>query len=544
MYGVLIRILIIFLKNLPLFFLIFYKNKYLIDFTYIIQSYFFLLILCSVITTYIYFLKNYINYNNFVYVYLNFVYLLFLISIALQYLSLVSDFSYVYSFDFTKIINNSNIFVVAFEFDNISCFFSSVTVQISFFSNVYSYFYNKKDYNNFFFFTLLNLFFLSMVFLIHSKNLIILFFFWEMIGLTSFFLINFYFYKTFTFKSAMKAFSFNKISDMSLLTSIVIFYNINNSFNICQINIYNIINNSFIYKNVFFSINSTSLFLIFLSSACFVKSAQLGFHFWLPDSMEAPLPASALIHSATLVAAGIYLLSRFSYVFNFNSNAHSICTVYFIITFLYGAAVSSSQTDVKKILAYSTISNCGLMFLSFICGSTITGLVFFALHGWYKSISFLISGQLVIMSNHTQDMRRFYSRYYNSLLQTSHLTLTILSLSSFWFMYNSLVKHLIFQNKIYSIALNSSLMVGSVFSYMYGFRILFFFISDKFLIKNKQNFFNIYEVYNSIIYLLFISLFYYKYAQISGFYQNKELNKILINLNLFVIFNYTYLKKF
>ena len=126
-----------------------------------------------------------------------------------------------------------------------------------------------------------------------------------------------------------------------------------------------------------------------------------------------------------------FVLNRFSYVFNFNNYAHNICSFYFILTFLYGSAVSASQTDIKKILAYSTISNCGLMFLSFILGSNITGLVFFAIHGWYKSISFLIAGQLVIISNHGQDMRRFYSRYYNGFLQTSHLALTILNLSSF-----------------------------------------------------------------------------------------------------------------
>lgn len=543
MYEILKRILPILSRTLPLLFLIFFKNKYQIEFIYFVQSYFFLLILCSVLVLYIYFIKNYVNYNNFIYTYLNVVYLLFLNSLAVQHLSLISDFSYIYAFDFTKVINNSNVFTVSFEFDNFSCFFSSVTIQIAFFTNVYSFFYNKKDYNNFFFFTLLNLFFLSMVFLIHSKNLIILFFFWEMIGLSSFFLINFYFYKTFTFKSAMKAFSFNKISDMSLLSAIVIFYNINNSFNMCQINIYNMINNSFIYKNVFFNLNSTTLFLFFLSISCFVKSAQLGFHFWLPDSMEAPLPASALIHSATLVAAGIYLLSRFSYVFNFNNYAHNICSFYFILTFLYGSAVSASQTDIKKILAYSTISNCGLMFLSFILGSNITGLVFFAIHGWYKSISFLIAGQLVIISNHGQDMRRFYSRYYNGFLQTSHLALTILNLSSFWFMYSSVVKHLIFQNNIYSFFLNSSLALGSVFSYMYGFRILFFLMSDKFFFKHKTTFFNIYEVYSSAVYLLFISLFYYRYLNLAPLYNNSCLNKILINLNIFIIFNYFSFKK-
>lgn len=252
-----------------------------------------------------------------------------------------------------------------------------------------------------------------------------------MIGLSSFFLINFYHIKSITFKSALKAMSFNKYSDFSLLVAIVIYYFCSGSLNIDYNIFHNILVNYSNYKIFGFSISISSLFIFFILLASFVKSAQIGFHFWLPDSMEAPLPASALIHSATLVAAGIYMVLRFMPFLISSSLLYNLVLFYFVLTYVFGSACAMAQTDIKKLLAYSTISNCGLMFIGVLLCSKDHALVFFTLHGWFKSISFLIAGQLVIIGGHNQDLRFIINKNYMYILQTAIIVITIFGLSSF-----------------------------------------------------------------------------------------------------------------
>lgn len=161
-------------------------------------------------------------------------------------------------------------------------------------------------------------------------------------------------------------------------------------------------------------VSYASVFLFFLCVAAFCKSAQFGFHFWLPDSMEAPVPASALIHSATLVSAGIYLLLRFNAFFVVCPSIEAAFALLTAFTAFFGAVIASFQTDVKKILAYSTISHCGLLMFSIVMHAPFVTLFYLFAHGFFKSINFMCVGNFIQSANNYQDvsrMGRFFALY-------------------------------------------------------------------------------------------------------------------------------------
>jgi NADH-quinone oxidoreductase subunit L len=245
-----------------------------------------------------------------------------------------------------------------------------------------------------------------MVFLVSSGNLINLFLGWEMIGLTSFFLINFWSSRVGTLKAAFKAYSFNKTSDLFLFVVIVLIFN-----TIFTLDIPTILNQIYLYENYNLIIFNTTLNYIEVISVlflicAFIKSAQFGAHIWLPDSMEAPVPASALIHSATLVSAGIYLLLRFTPMFELSEYSLSIVAIVGSITAFYGGFTSMFQSDAKRILAYSTISHCGFLMVIYSTGVIEYTILYLYVHGFFKAATFLCVGNIIRFSRNTQDFKR------------------------------------------------------------------------------------------------------------------------------------------
>lgn len=411
-----------------------------------------------------------------------------------------------------NIINQNNL-TLSFEFSEISFYYSSITLFITFFVNIFLYVYTKTEQNKVVFFILINYFFFFMFLFFNSNNIILSFLFWELIGIVSYFLINFFYFRPITFKSSIKALSFNKFSDFSFIVVIVVFYNITGSFYINSNNISNMLFYNLNIKLFFFKVNSLTLFLFFLSNCCFVKSAQIMYHFWLPDSMEAPLPASALIHSATLVAAGIFLFTKFSILFFYNNNAICYILFYFTITFFVGSLISCYQTDIKKILAYSTISNCGLMFFSIFFSSLKSNLLYFSYHGLYKSLSFIIAGQLVMQFKHNQDIKLFSNYNHTSIIKLSYFFLSLLSLSSSFIIYESYIKHIIFNNNVFNTTLKFLLINSIIFSIIYSYKTCFYFFLKK-NIKNSKNHKHSYELLIVLVFLLFI-YFFFKYSSFS-----------------------------
>lgn len=289
---------------------------------------------------------------------------------------------------------------ISLNLDLLSFFFVLLVSAIGFCTNIYVLNYFKYEANEDLFSLLLNWFIFSMIILVLANNFFTLFLGWELIGLVSFFLINFWSSRRGTLKSSFKALSFNRFSDFLLFVFIV---SSSSLFHVNDIPLFNI--NVFFFNVV--NVDALQILTWFLVGCSLFKSAQLIGHLWLPDSMEAPVPASALIHSATLVSAGLYLLLRFGVLLA----SHSLTDFIMVIgsvTAAYGGVVSASQTDMKKLLAYSTISHCGFLFVTVGLGSYFVTVIYLFLHGLFKASTFFCSGSFIRVAN-SQDTRQMGS---------------------------------------------------------------------------------------------------------------------------------------
>ena len=318
----------------------------------------------------------------------------------------------------TTIVNNTTIFLelefyslympealtsVSLSIDKITASFMFLVVCIACSAVAYSRVYLQGDPNTADFLIKLCLFVLSMLLLVLSKNFILLYFAWEMIGVTSAWLINYNSQKTDTVRSTLKAFTFNKLSDLCLFASLLIGYWHFGASNITEWEL--IFFNKVINGQELAQLNHISVCAVLMLIAASIKSAQIGFHLWLPDSMDAPVPASALIHSATLVSAGVYLLLRFNFLFVWGGLTTTIILLG-AVTSAYGGVVASTQTNLKKALAYSTISHCGFLFVAAGLGGVSTTLCYLFLHGFFKALSFICAGEAIRTANGYQDINK------------------------------------------------------------------------------------------------------------------------------------------
>jgi len=356
--------------------------------------------------------------------------------------------------------------------DLLSYAFMLLVVIIGFATNFYILNYFKNEAQEGTFTILINFFIISMIILVLAGNTVTLFLGWELIGLTSYFLINFWNERKGTFKASFKAFSFNKISDFCLLFFIISMWYLTNStnLNIIQLLCYtSVVTDQPLIKWAIWS----------LIICCSVKSAQFIGHLWLPDSMEAPVPASALIHSATLVSAGVYLLLRFNYllyIFDF----YYIIICLGSITAAYGAIVAAAQTDVKKLLAYSTISHCGFLFVCVGLNNLWLTLAYLYLHGLYKAATFFCVGTFIRFVN-TQDSRGMGQLSRLLPMDAIFLIISASNLGGLPFTLGFLYKQLFFAVNLSSLNFELSFcfcILGMVFSVVYTYRLLYYVLFD------------------------------------------------------------------
>lgn len=418
------------------------------------------------------------------------VFMLNLISIFVMWLCFIFTFmdiltndTYYYIELFNWMYLNSNYRVnFSFYVDFVSISFSFLTTTIALFVYVYTFAYFRYEPLVERLILFLNSFILSMVVLVSSGNMIVLFLGWEMIGMTSFFLINFWSSRIGTLKAAFKAYSFNKLSDAFIFLSILLIFNTCYSLDIPVI-----LNSIHLYSQYtinfgYISFNFIDILAYSFIGAAFIKSAQFGAHIWLPDSMEAPVPASALIHSATLVSAGIYLLLRFSPIFQMSVNSFYIISFFGAFTAFYGGWVSSFQSDLKKILAYSTISHCGFLmvvYTSFIPEYTI---LYLYIHGFFKATVFLSVGNVIRFNRNIQDFRKMGGYYKYLPFDSIMCFLCLINLCGLPFTYGYYIKHLLFvglsQYKLFYFILWSLLFVGAVIGLFYSFRLYYYTFFD------------------------------------------------------------------
>lgn len=375
-------------------------------------------------------------------------------------------------------------FNVNFELyvDSISYSFMLLTVTIAMFVYIYVYSYFRYDANVERLILFINCFVISMVILVVSGNLFVFFLGWELIGLTSFLLINFWSSRISTLKSAFKAYTFNKFSDVSILISVVIVILLLNDVNIITFN-----NQISLYKNYYINILSIDVSVIeiisfFFISAAFVKSAQFGAHIWLPDSMEAPVPASALIHSATLVSAGVFLLLRFSPLFEISTYAFYVIPFIGSFTAFFGGICSCYQSDIKRILAYSTISHCGFLMVSYSLFIPEYTILYLYVHGFFKAAVFLCAGNIIRFSRNYQDFKKmgFFAKYIPFEFFASFVCL--INLCGLPFTLGFYIKHLLVlglsNNSFFFYFFFVNIIGGAVSGLFYSYKFFFYSFLD------------------------------------------------------------------
>lgn len=357
---------------------------------------------------------------------------------------------------------------ISLKVDFLSFLFTYLVLIIALATNFYITNYLKYEAHEDVFTLLINWFVFSMVVLVLSNNLFTLFLGWESIGLSSFFLINFWSTRRGTVKSSFKAFFFNKLSDVLLFLFLIVINSVTflNDLTLISgkltINISNIT-------------DLHSLAMYCLTGCALFKSAQLFGHLWLPDSMEAPVPASALIHSATLVSAGIYLLLRFTTIVTL-TNFQSLIIFLGSITAAYGGLVSSSQTDMKKLLAYSTISHCGFLFVTVGTEVYTASIIYLFMHGLFKASTFFCAGSFIRVSG-SQDTRNMGSLNRILPVDTAFLIICVFNLAGLPFSFGYLYK----SSLINSIILSSNTLlvfgfclVGLLCSVVYAYRLVYY----------------------------------------------------------------------
>ena len=446
---------------------------------------------------------------------------------------------------------NSN-FKLNFDFliDVISLSFSFLTLTISVFVYLYTFAYFRYEPLVDRLILFLNLFIISMVFLVFSGNLVMIFLGWEMIGLTSFFLINFWNTRVGTLKSAFKAFSFNKISDLFLFFSILLIYNLLYTFDVSTILIQISLYKNYYFNILFFNISLIDFISFLLISCSFIKSAQIGPHIWLPDSMEAPVPASSLIHSATLVSAGIYILLRFSVLFELSNFSILFISIVGSITAFYGGLISMYQSDTKRVLAYSTISHCGFLMVIYSTSIIEYVILYLYVHGFFKAAIFMSIGNINRFSGNNQDFKKMGIYYKYLPFDCFICFIGLLNLSGLPFTLGFYIKHLLFlslnNNFIFYYLVLINCLFGAFTGLFYSYRLFFNIFFDFKKNKKKLYILNLKKILNSKFYsntsilgnfsifsLIFISYFICFY--LFYFYCNKNL--IFSNFNSYIIYS-------
>ena len=287
---------------------------------------------------------------------------------------------------------------IAYQIDQLSILMSLIVTGVGFLIHIYSIGYMHDDAGFWRFFSYLNLFIFAMLNLILADNFLLMFLGWEGVGLCSYLLIGFWYEKKFTGDAAKKAFVVNRIGDFGFILGMMLIFSTFGSLN---------------FSTVF---NSASLLSVGNTSAVWItmllfvgamgKSAQIPLYVWLPDAMAGPTPVSALIHAATMVTAGVYMVARCSILFALAPVTMEFIAIVGAVTAVFAATIGLVQNDIKKVLAYSTISQLGYMFLAMGVAAFSAGIFHLLTHAFFKALLFLGSGAVIHAMHDEQDIQK------------------------------------------------------------------------------------------------------------------------------------------
>ena len=303
-------------------------------------------------------------------------------------------------------------------FDNLTAVMIIVVSWIGTLVHVYSIGYMAHDDARWRFFAYLNLFMFSMLLLVMADSYLVIFAAWELVGLSSYLLIGFWYKKRAPALASKKAFLVNRVADQSFLVGIMGVFLLTGTMNVLES-----FNGFAVSANLW--IRDLVVLLLFVGAAG--KSAQFPFHVWLPDAMEGPTPVSALIHAATMVNAGVYFIARTSPIFASAPETMVLVAAIGTFTAILAASIALTQKDIKRVLAYSTLSQLGYMFAALGVGAFVAAIFHLMAHGFTKGLLFLGSGSVIHAVDGEQDMNRMGALWRK--IPITHWTFLIAALS-------------------------------------------------------------------------------------------------------------------
>jgi len=354
--------------------------------------------------------------------------------------------------------------------DQLSAFMILVVTGVSALIHLYSYGYMRSDEGYHRFFSYLNFFVFSMLLLVLAGNFVLLIVGWAFVGFASYALISFWYRRTTATAAGMKAFVINVVGDIGLvLAAFLIFQQLG----------------SFDYETVFetapqvFESNQwevTAICLLLLVGA-FAKSAQIPFHTWLPDAMEGPTPVSSLIHAATMVTAGVYLIARSHELFYLAPTAADIAAFVGLATLLVAGTIAIAMTDLKRAIAYSTMSQIGYMIMGVSIGAYAAGLFHLMTHAFFKALLFMAAGSIIAAMANRQDIDRMSGfwkamRFTSLMLLVGGLALAAFPLTSGFFSKDSILAYAEARGGMY-LWMAVGGYVGAFLTAIYTFRLIF-----------------------------------------------------------------------
>ena len=353
---------------------------------------------------------------------------------------------------------------ISFLVDPLSSIMLLIITGVGFLIHVYSigYMHDDGGFNRFF--SYLNLFVFFMLMLVLGSNYLVMFVGWEGVGLCSYLLIGFWFKNQNYNDAANKAFIMNRIGDLGLLVGMILIFIHCGSLN---------------YEEVFakaasLDTNTITLITVLLFVGAMGKSAQIPLYTWLPDAMAGPTPVSALIHAATMVTAGVYMVARNNLLYSLSPFSMNLILIIGLVTALFAATIALTQNDIKKVLAYSTVSQLGLMFVALGVGAYSSGIFHMATHAFFKALLFLCAGSVIHALQGEQDIRRMGGL--KKFLPITYLTFMIgvLAISGIppfagFFSKDEILAQTFSQNQLAW----SAALLASLLTVFYMFRLLF-----------------------------------------------------------------------
>ena len=363
--------------------------------------------------------------------------------------------------------------------DNLTASMMVVVTFISLMVHIYSIGYMRDDPGYHRFFCYISLFTFAMLLLVISNNLLQLFFGWEGVGLMSYLLIGFWYKKESAIKANFKAFIVNRVGDMGLILGIAVIFSVIGSLDYQTIfdSSTELVNTRITIINDY-SVSGITLACLLLFIGAMGKSAQMPLHVWLPDSMEGPTPISALIHAATMVTAGVYMVARMSPLFELSSMALSVVLIVGATTAICSGLLGIVQFDIKRIIAYSTISQLGYMIVAAGVSAYSASIFHLMTHAFFKSLLFLAAGSVIIALHHEQDIRKMGGlRQYMPITYIAALigSLSLIGFPGFagFFSKDALIETVAHSSNLGSEFAYYCVLIGVFITALYTFRFLF-----------------------------------------------------------------------